>query len=227
MQEPAYQPPRRSHSIARWRSCSSSAALSSGVMGAHPARTTVRISTAPARAMPFMLSTLYRPRSSQVATTRLADPEASSPARSDSPSAPVASADLLLTVDGHPGLAMIGLSARTDTTRMVWTVWKREATRWQVAGLALLAAEFLLLAPTPSSGQLARSPAPASRAGSEAVPQLAPVVVIDTTPVPALGTPIEKYAGNVQTISPRDLIQNENVVDISDLLYRNFGSVNV
>src|SRR5678815_640503 len=46
-----YQPPRRSHSIARWRSCSSMAALTSGVMGAQPRRAAVRISTALSHAM--------------------------------------------------------------------------------------------------------------------------------------------------------------------------------
>lgn len=54
MQDPTYQPPRRSHSVARRRSCSSMAALTSGVMGAQPARTMVRINTALTRAMAFM-----------------------------------------------------------------------------------------------------------------------------------------------------------------------------
>ncbi len=51
-----YQPPRRSHSVARRRSSSSMAALTSGVMGAQPARAVVRISTAVTRAMAFIQS---------------------------------------------------------------------------------------------------------------------------------------------------------------------------
>lgn len=54
MQDPTYEPPRRSHSIARRRSCSSIAALTSGVIGAQPATTMVRINTALTRARAFM-----------------------------------------------------------------------------------------------------------------------------------------------------------------------------
>jgi iron complex outermembrane receptor protein len=65
------------------------------------------------------------------------------------------------------------------------------------------------------------------RSSPEPLEELPPVVVIDTTPVPALGTPLEKYPGNVQSISPSDMMQNQNLLDISDLLYKNFGSVNI
>ena len=68
--------------------------------------------------------------------------------------------------------------------------------------------------------------APEGAAEAEPVPQLPPVVVIGTTPVPALGIPIEKYAGNVQSIPARD-IDNQNLLDISDTLYRSLGSVNI
>src|SRR5262245_8823638 len=125
------------------------------------------------------------------------------------------------------GLAMGGLSARTSPSKMVGPCGSWKLPGGRKPRLALLAAVVLLLVPAPSSGQSAPSPAVPSPARSEVVPQLPPVVVIDTTPVPALGTPIDKYAGNVQTISPRELIQNENLLDIPDLLYRNFGSVNI
>ena len=77
---------------------------------------------------------------------------------------------------------------------------------------------ILLLAAPPA---LAQSPPP-----DAPLEQLPPVVVIDSTPVPALGTPIDKYAGNVQTM-PAQTIDNQNLLDVSELLYRNFGSVNV
>jgi outer membrane cobalamin receptor len=54
---------------------------------------------------------------------------------------------------------------------------------------------------------------------------LPPLVIIDSTPVPALGTPVEKYAGNVQSKQAKE-IDNQNLLDISGMLHRNFGSVN-
>ena len=60
---------------------------------------------------------------------------------------------------------------------------------------------ILLLAAPPA---LAQSPPP-----DAPLEQLPPVVVIDSTPVPALGTPIDKYAGNVQTMPARDDRQPE------------------
>jgi len=102
------------------------------------------------------------------------------------------------------------------------------SARLEVArSAALLAVVILLLTPARALAQPATAPATSSPPGSETVEQLPPVVVIGTTPVPALGTPIEKYAGNAQSISPGDLIQNQNLLDIPDLLYRNFGSVNI
>jgi len=56
--------------------------------------------------------------------------------------------------------------------------------------------------------------------------QLPPVLVIGTTPVPALGTPIDKYAGNVLSL-PAELITDQNAVEVSDTLYRSLGSVNI
>ena len=94
------------------------------------------------------------------------------------------------------------------------------ATRFEIARFpVLLAALILLLRASPASAQ--SPPADALK-----LEQLPPVVVLDSTPVPALGTPIEKYAGNVQSIPARE-IENQNRLDISDMLSRNLGSVNI
>lgn len=84
----------------------------------------------------------------------------------------------------------------------------------------LRAVPFLLL--------LAVGPAAAQQASPDAAPlvELPPVVVIDSTPVPALGTPIEKYAGNVQSVTSTGL-GNQSLLDTSERLYRSLGSVNV
>ena len=84
---------------------------------------------------------------------------------------------------------------------------------------ALLAMLILVLVAWPAAAQELPSDATSPV-------QLPPVVVIGSTPVPALGIPIEKYAGNVQSI-PAEAIDNQNLLDISDTLYRNFGSVNI
>ncbi len=75
---------------------------------------------------------------------------------------------------------------------------------------------------------LAWRPAEAQETATEAAKpvQLPPVVVIGSTPVPALGIPIEKYAGNVQSLSA-ETIDNQNLLNLSDMLYRNLGSVNI
>jgi outer membrane receptor protein involved in Fe transport len=58
------------------------------------------------------------------------------------------------------------------------------------------------------------------------IPQLPPVEVIGTAPLPAFGIPVQKYPGNVQSLTP-DEIQNPGALDLSDFLYRRFGSVNI
>ncbi len=59
-----------------------------------------------------------------------------------------------------------------------------------------------------------------------AVLELPPVEVIGATPLPTLGTPIEKYPGNVQSITGTE-IEHQKPLDISDSLYRRLGSVNI
>jgi hypothetical protein len=77
-----------------------------------------------------------------------------------------------------------------------------------------LAILILLWSASPASAQ--SPPADALK-----LEQLPPLVVIDSTPVP-----IETYAGNVQSI-PAGEIENQNRLDISEMLYRNLGSVNI
>ena len=99
------------------------------------------------------------------------------------------------------------------------------AARFEIARFpALLAALIVFLSASPAAAQSA--PAPSPPADAAKLEQLPPVVVIDSTPVPALGTPIEKYAGNVQTV-PAKTIEDGNLLDISDLLYRNVASLNI
>jgi outer membrane receptor protein involved in Fe transport len=59
-----------------------------------------------------------------------------------------------------------------------------------------------------------------------AIPTLPPVTVIGDAPLPAFGVPAEKYPGNVNSITADD-IRRQNTPDLSDTLYRRFGSVNL
>src|SRR5690242_444943 len=78
-----------------------------------------------------------------------------------------------------------------------------------------------------TAAPVAAQPQPSTPTESEPPPvTLPPVVVIGTTPVPALGIPIDKYAGNVQSLTGDD-VQNRRGVDASELLYRRVGSVNI
>jgi len=89
-----------------------------------------------------------------------------------------------------------------------------------------LAAAIVLLAAPPSRAQSPPAPGTAAPVDSETIEQLPPVVVIGSTPVPALGTPIDKYPGNVQRM-PAGEIETRNSVDLTETLSRRFGSVNV
>jgi iron complex outermembrane receptor protein len=57
-------------------------------------------------------------------------------------------------------------------------------------------------------------------------PQLPPVEVIGVAPLPAFGVPLQKYPGNVQSTTPEE-IPNDGALDVSDVLYRRFGSVSI
>ncbi len=56
--------------------------------------------------------------------------------------------------------------------------------------------------------------------------ELPTLSVISTTPLPGIGLPLEKYAGNVQTIGAEQ-IANQNPVDMAEMLFRNIGSVDI
>jgi hypothetical protein len=92
--------------------------------------------------------------------------------------------------------------------------------------LAALAALLLvLLTLSPASAQAP----PTDPEKSEAKPpivELPGVTVIGTTPLPALGIPVEKYPGNVQSLTAED-VAGRNTVDLSDTLFRRLGPVNV
>ena len=59
--------------------------------------------------------------------------------------------------------------------------------------------------------------------GTTALP---PVTVIGTTPLVDLGIPLEKYPGNVQSLTDDD-IANQHLLDLSETFYRRLGSVNI
>ncbi len=83
----------------------------------------------------------------------------------------------------------------------------------------MLAPLMLLVAAWPAAAQEAP--------GTATEPmRLPPVLIVGDTPVPALGTPIEKYAGNVQSITTKEM-ENQNGLSLPDTLYRNIGSVNI
>jgi len=77
--------------------------------------------------------------------------------------------------------------------------------------LGLLAAVVVALG-APAAAQ---SPPPPA----EGIERLPPVVVIDSTPVPALGTPIDKYAGNVQSVPDGD-VERQHSASLAEVLYR-------
>jgi iron complex outermembrane recepter protein len=94
-------------------------------------------------------------------------------------------------------------------------------TEFRLAKLATLVA--VLLAACPAAAQPAAQDAPTAQPPLVTLP---PVVVIGTTPLPALGIPVEKYAGNVQSLTADD-IKSRSSVDLPDALFRRLGSVNI
>src|SRR5262245_20148395 len=89
-------------------------------------------------------------------------------------------------------------------------------TRFSLFGLTALAAVLLVACPVAAQEE---------PSGPPLVVVLPPVVVIGATPVPALGIPIDKYAGNVQSVRPDDLAER-NAADLADALYRLMRPVN-
>ena len=87
------------------------------------------------------------------------------------------------------------------------------------------AAVLLLVVTSPVAAQAPSTPSETRQTPPSEVIQLPPVQVIGTTPVPALGVPLEKYPGNAQRVTAED-IKNQNLVNLPEQLFRNFGSVN-
>jgi iron complex outermembrane receptor protein len=56
--------------------------------------------------------------------------------------------------------------------------------------------------------------------------ELPVIEVIATTPLPALGTPIDKVPANVQSLTAED-VEEQNPLDVSETLFDNIGSVNI
>jgi len=71
--------------------------------------------------------------------------------------------------------------------------------------------------------EAAAPPAPASDAR---LIQLAPIVVVGTTPLLGIGTPLEKVPANVQTIKGSAIEQQHSAV-LTDYFERNVGSVDI
>ncbi|HEY7038326.1 MAG TPA: TonB-dependent receptor [Methylomirabilota bacterium] len=90
-------------------------------------------------------------------------------------------------------------------------------TPLRVSGLVALVAALLAACPAAAQDEPGGQPPAVT---------LPPVVVIGATPVPALGIPLDKYAGNVQSVHPDDLA-DRNAADLADALYRRLGSVNI
>ncbi|MBA3494248.1 MAG: Plug domain-containing protein [Gammaproteobacteria bacterium] len=67
-------------------------------------------------------------------------------------------------------------------------------------------------------GEVTRSPAGAI--------ELPLIEVIATTPLPALGTPLNKVPANVQSLTAED-VEEQNPLDLSEMLFDNIGSVNI
>jgi len=87
------------------------------------------------------------------------------------------------------------------------------------------AAVLLLLVSSPVAAQAPSTPSETPRTQPSEVIQLPPVEVIGTTPLPSLGIPLEKYPGNAQRVTA-DEIKKQNLVNLPEQLFRNFGSVN-
>lgn len=66
----------------------------------------------------------------------------------------------------------------------------------------------------------------ADRENPAAAIEIPTIEVIGSTPLPALGTPLDQYPGNVQSLSA-DGIERQNALELSESLARSMGSVNI
>ncbi len=86
---------------------------------------------------------------------------------------------------------------------------------WNYEILVLL---LITLAHSTVRAEDARNPATAL--------ELPELDVVGTTPLPGVGLPVEKYAGNIQIIGSREF-EEQKPVDLSEILFRNIGSVDI
>ena len=89
----------------------------------------------------------------------------------------------------------------------------------------LLSVLLVLLALSPAAAQAPSTDSEKSETPPPVV-VLPGITVFGATPLPALGIPIEKYAGNVQSLTVDD-VAGRGALDLSDTLFRRLGSVNV
>jgi iron complex outermembrane receptor protein len=83
---------------------------------------------------------------------------------------------------------------------------------------------LVLLALSPAAAQ---TPSTDSEKSETKPPMELPgITVIGVAPLPALGIPVQKYPGNVQSVTPED-VAGRNALDLSDTLFRRLGSVSV
>jgi outer membrane receptor protein involved in Fe transport len=88
----------------------------------------------------------------------------------------------------------------------------------------LLPLLLVLLALSPAAAQ---APTTESEKSETEPPAVLPgITVFGATPLPALGIPVQKYPGNVQSITGED-VGGRNALDLSDMLFRRLGSVNI
>jgi iron complex outermembrane recepter protein len=89
---------------------------------------------------------------------------------------------------------------------------------------SLFSVLLVLLALSPAAAQ---TPSTESEKPETKPPiELPGITVIGATPLPALGIPVEKYPGNVQSFTAED-VAGRNALDLSDTLFRRLGSVNI
>ncbi|MGH7389387.1 MAG: TonB-dependent receptor [Candidatus Rokuibacteriota bacterium] len=91
---------------------------------------------------------------------------------------------------------------------------------------ALLPVLIVLLVPSPVTAQPPPTGLEKPETKPPAVLELSPLRVIDTTPLPAVGIPVDKYPGHVQSVTAED-IADQHLLDLSDTLYRRLGPVNI
>jgi iron complex outermembrane receptor protein len=108
----------------------------------------------------------------------------------------------------------------------IWGLHGPFEYRYHTASMrsAFALAALLLLVGSEAAAQAPSSKEPPPGAPQEVI-QLPPVEVIGTTPLPSLGVPLEKYPGNAQRV-PAEEIRRQNLTNLPEQLFRNFGSVN-